>query len=223
MDYAFGNLGLHRVFAIADKQNAPSVALLERLGMHREGSFVQNAWFKGRWASEYLYAILRDQWLVRCEQGGAVVQNLKIVSEPQASPEDTAVIRDGLARFNVAATRHTYFSPVAIFLRDDRGAVLGGALGDVWGGWLDLTFLWVAEPVRGMGYGERLLWAAEDEARAQDCQGIYLETFGFQARPFYERFAYEVFAELPPRPAGYTSYFMKKRLEGPRTDANLGA
>ena len=79
------------------------------------------------------------------------MRNLRITSEPQASPEDTAIICDGLARFNVAATQHTYYSPLAILLRDDRDAVLGGALGDVWGGWLDLTFLWVAEPLRGKG------------------------------------------------------------------------
>ena len=29
--------------------------------------------------------------------------------------------------------------------------VLGGAFGDVWGGWLELTFLWVADPLRGQG------------------------------------------------------------------------
>ena len=222
LDHAFGYLALHRVVAIVDKENVPSVALVERLGMNREGSFVQNAWVEGHWTSEYLYTILRDQWRRKREQGGMVEQDLKITSEPRASPEDTAVIRDGLARFNVAATRHTYYSPVAIFLRDDRGAVLGGALGDVWGGWLDLTFLWVAEPIRGKGYGERLLRAAEDEARAQGCRGIYLETFGFQARPFYERFGYEVFAELPDHPVAHTSYFMKKTLECRRTDTAPG-
>jgi GNAT superfamily N-acetyltransferase len=140
------------------------------------------------------------------------MRNLRITSESRASPEDAAVIHDGLARFNVAATKHTYYSPVAIFLRDDRDAVLGGALGDVWGGWLDLVYLWIAEPLRGQGYGERLLQAAEDEARAHGCRGVFLETFGFQARPFYERYGYEVFAELPDRPAGYVSYFMKKTL-----------
>jgi RimJ/RimL family protein N-acetyltransferase len=63
LDYSFGELGLHRIFAIADCRNASSVALLERLGMRREGHFVQNVWFKGGWASEYLYAVLRDEWL----------------------------------------------------------------------------------------------------------------------------------------------------------------
>jgi RimJ/RimL family protein N-acetyltransferase len=63
LDYAFGELNLHRVYAITDQENTPSVALLERLGMRREGSFAENLWFKGRWASEYLYAILRYEWL----------------------------------------------------------------------------------------------------------------------------------------------------------------
>jgi RimJ/RimL family protein N-acetyltransferase len=63
LDYAFGDLGLHRVVAITDRENEPSWALLERLGMRREGCFVQNAWFKGRWTSEYLYAVLDDEWL----------------------------------------------------------------------------------------------------------------------------------------------------------------
>jgi RimJ/RimL family protein N-acetyltransferase len=63
LDYAFGTLGLHRVVAIVDCRNAPSVALLERVGMRREGHFIENVWFKGSWADEYLYAVLRDEWL----------------------------------------------------------------------------------------------------------------------------------------------------------------
>jgi RimJ/RimL family protein N-acetyltransferase len=63
LDYAFDALGLHRVVAIADCRNAPSVVLLERVGMRREGHFVENVWFKGGWADEYLYAVLKDEWL----------------------------------------------------------------------------------------------------------------------------------------------------------------
>jgi RimJ/RimL family protein N-acetyltransferase len=48
LDYAFGQLDLHGVYAITDQENAPSMALLERLGMRREDGFVENAWFKGR-------------------------------------------------------------------------------------------------------------------------------------------------------------------------------
>jgi RimJ/RimL family protein N-acetyltransferase len=62
LDYVFFNLEMHRVTAITDCQNHRSVALLDRLGMRREGHFIQNVWFKGRWGDEYLYAILREEW-----------------------------------------------------------------------------------------------------------------------------------------------------------------
>ena len=65
LDHAFGVLGLHRVSALVDRENGPSVAVLERIGLRREGAFVENAWFKGRWSSEYLYAVLREEWLAR--------------------------------------------------------------------------------------------------------------------------------------------------------------
>lgn len=63
LDYVFTKLKLHRVTAITDCENEKSFTLLERLGMRREGHFVQNIWFKGKWGSEYSYAILRDEWL----------------------------------------------------------------------------------------------------------------------------------------------------------------
>jgi GNAT superfamily N-acetyltransferase len=140
------------------------------------------------------------------------MRNLKIVSEPHAGPEELTFVREAIARHNVAVTRDTYYSPLAIFLRDERDAVMGGAFGDVWGGWLELKFLWVAEPLRGQGFGERLLRTAEEEARTHGCRGIFLNTFSFQARPFYERFGYEVFGELPHYPAGHSLFFMKKIL-----------
>jgi len=62
LDYVFTKLGLHRVTAITDCENERSAALLGRLGMRREGHFIQNVWFKGKWGSEYLYAILREEW-----------------------------------------------------------------------------------------------------------------------------------------------------------------
>jgi RimJ/RimL family protein N-acetyltransferase len=62
LDYTFLTLGLHRMIAITDCENAASVALLERLGLRREGHFLQNVWFKGQWGDEYLYAILQEEW-----------------------------------------------------------------------------------------------------------------------------------------------------------------
>jgi GNAT superfamily N-acetyltransferase len=141
------------------------------------------------------------------------VTDPKIVSEPRAESADATFVRDGLALYNVATTGHSYYSPLAIFLKDERDAVLGGALGHVWGGWLDLDTLWVSEPFRGHGYGAKLLTAAEDEARTQGCHGVFLTTFSFQARPFYEKSGYEVVADVSDYPKGHSFHVLKKSLE----------
>jgi RimJ/RimL family protein N-acetyltransferase len=53
LDYVFGGLGKHRVIADTDARNTPAACLLERVGMRREGHFVENIWFKGGWGDEY--------------------------------------------------------------------------------------------------------------------------------------------------------------------------
>lgn len=65
LDYAFINLDLHRVIAVVDTENVGPVRLFERVGLRREGCFVKNVWFKGRWADEYLFALLQAEWLSR--------------------------------------------------------------------------------------------------------------------------------------------------------------
>jgi len=62
LDFAFSELKLHRVTAITDCENLKSVALLSKLGMRREGHYLQNIWFKGKWGDEYSYALLEDEW-----------------------------------------------------------------------------------------------------------------------------------------------------------------
>lgn len=62
MAYLFDVLALHRVSAYCDEANLASWHLMERVGMRREGHFIENIWFKGAWASEYQYALLRSEW-----------------------------------------------------------------------------------------------------------------------------------------------------------------
>ncbi|MGD9894319.1 MAG: GNAT family N-acetyltransferase [Dehalococcoidia bacterium] len=65
LDHLLLHAGLDRVEADVDPRNRPSWSLLDRLGMRREGHRIQSQWFKGHWADEYLYAILRGEWLAR--------------------------------------------------------------------------------------------------------------------------------------------------------------
>jgi aminoglycoside 6'-N-acetyltransferase len=72
LDFAFGELGLHRVAAITDARNAAAASLLERIGMRREGHFLQSVWYKGAWGDEFRFAILRSEWADRENAAAAV-------------------------------------------------------------------------------------------------------------------------------------------------------
>jgi RimJ/RimL family protein N-acetyltransferase len=67
VDYLFRVLDLHRVMADCDVENAASIRLLERLGFRREAHYLESFWLEteSRWGSEYLYAMLQREWLLR--------------------------------------------------------------------------------------------------------------------------------------------------------------
>jgi GNAT superfamily N-acetyltransferase len=145
------------------------------------------------------------------------MKNLRVVVEPHAADSLKQFVRDGLGAYNLTVTGCEEYYLVSIFLRDANDEVLGGVLGEIWAQWLFVSHLWVAAPLRGHGYGHKLLRAAEDYATERGCRNAYLTTFSFQARPFYEKLGYEVFAELEDFPPGHKHYFLKKRLvEGGR-------
>jgi RimJ/RimL family protein N-acetyltransferase len=58
----FEVLGLHRVIARVEAQNAPSRRLAERIGMRQEAELLLNEWFKGGWSSEVDFAMLESEW-----------------------------------------------------------------------------------------------------------------------------------------------------------------
>ncbi|MGZ8599938.1 MAG: GNAT family N-acetyltransferase [Actinomycetota bacterium] len=57
---AFGPLGLHRVEANVQPDNARSIALVERLGFRREGYSPRYLKIAGRWRDHVRYAILAE-------------------------------------------------------------------------------------------------------------------------------------------------------------------
>jgi aminoglycoside 6'-N-acetyltransferase len=65
LDLAFGEVGLHRVYAELDPRNTPSVRLCARLGMRHEAHFLEHMMFKGDWADTGIYGILDREWAAR--------------------------------------------------------------------------------------------------------------------------------------------------------------
>jgi GNAT superfamily N-acetyltransferase len=101
---------------------------------------------------------------------------------------------------------------IHIFIRDKENKVAGGVIGQIFGGWLHVSLLWIEETMRNRGKGTKLLKMAEDEAMKIGCKYAHLDTYSFEARPFYEKHGYALFATLDNYPEGYSKYFLKRKL-----------
>lgn len=131
------------------------------------------------------------------------------------APPDAArqVIVNGLVAYNQSRTGIADHRPLALLLHDEQGDVVGGLWGRTAYAWLFVELLFVPETLRGRGVGRALMQEAEDEARARGAVGVWLDTFGFQARPFYEALGYRVFGEIADYPPGFSRYYLQKRLD----------
>jgi RimJ/RimL family protein N-acetyltransferase len=67
LTFGFEELRLHRIFVDIDPRNAASLRVAEKVGLRREGHFVETTWTKGEWADSVVFALLdreyRAQWL----------------------------------------------------------------------------------------------------------------------------------------------------------------
>ncbi|MSP76778.1 MAG: GNAT family N-acetyltransferase [Rhodospirillaceae bacterium] len=140
---------------------------------------------------------------------------LEMVFDPTENSPSAERVKNGVIFHNFAATGVTAFYLTNFFLKSERGELMGGLLGMIWGGCLHISILWVDEAARGEGNATRMMDAAEAYAREHHCHLATLYTHSFQARPFYEKRGYEVFGTLEDYPPAHAKYFLKKRLSPP--------
>ena len=117
--------------------------------------------------------------------------------------------------FNASASGRprTAKEDFAVLLRGDDSATFGGLWGAVFSDRLFIELLYVPDSLRGQDLGSQLMAEAEAHARAQNLTGVWLETYSFQARPFYEKIDYAVVGEITDMPPGGARYFLSKRLK----------
>jgi ribosomal protein S18 acetylase RimI-like enzyme len=137
---------------------------------------------------------------------------MRIEIETTPSEDTLAVVRAGMRRYTESRVPFEEYADLALVGRADDGAVVAAALGETGRGWLHVSVVWVDERCRGQGLGTQLVNAMEAEAIRRGCGGAYLDTFSYQARPFYEKLGYEVFGTLEDYPAGHQRFYMRKKL-----------
>ncbi|HEX9979627.1 MAG TPA: GNAT family N-acetyltransferase [Flavobacterium sp.] len=62
LEFLFDTHQIHRVVETVDAENVASLSLLRRTGFREEGHFIENIFFKGKWGSEYQFAMLKSEW-----------------------------------------------------------------------------------------------------------------------------------------------------------------
>ena len=62
LTFLFDTKEIHRVVEKVDAENFASISLLKSIGFKQEGHFIENIFFKGKWGSEFQYAMLKREW-----------------------------------------------------------------------------------------------------------------------------------------------------------------
>jgi GNAT superfamily N-acetyltransferase len=137
---------------------------------------------------------------------------LTFTIESDPSPSDVKALGDGLTEHALPTTGVPGFLPLAVFARDGGGRLAGGISAMVNWNWLQIQLVWISPELRRTGLGSQLLSRIESAGRERGCTNAHLDTFSYQARPFYERHGYELFATLDDYPSGHQRFFLRKAL-----------
>lgn len=129
------------------------------------------------------------------------------------SEADLAVLMGGIRAYNDTQAGEADLRWLGLLVRDAPGRpVLGGLWARMSRGWMFIELLVLPEHGRRAGLGTELMDRAEAAVREVGGRGVWLDTFSFQARPFYEKRGYAVFGEIPDYPAPHSRFLLWKRL-----------
>ena len=136
--------------------------------------------------------------------------------EPDTADELRNAVLAGLYGYNDRFAGPMENSMLTIGARDAEKKIIGGLIANLQPGWkwMHLQRLWVEESHRRAGIGRLLVETAEKEGRTRGCLHVAVDTFEFQAREFYEKQGYRVYAVLEDYPVGHRKFLLRKTFPG---------
>ena len=136
---------------------------------------------------------------------------IELQTDPTSS--DMAVIVAGLTDYNASQADGEVPEYLILVVRDADLNVVGGLVASTYLGWLQIHVVWMLDALRKRGYGTALMRRAEHEALLRGCPRAFLETFSFQALPFYEKLGYQVVGRIADFPPGGARYALTRALD----------
>lgn len=136
------------------------------------------------------------------------------ISVPTTQEEE--FLDDELMVYNLRAvppTQDVPFIKICRCAKDEKGNVIGGVLAcAVLWHVLHIESVWVDDAWRGNDIATKLLMEVEKEAIEKGCYRSVVDTYDFQAKPFYEKCGYQVCGQVEDMPKGHTYYYLTKVL-----------
>lgn len=127
--------------------------------------------------------------------------------------EDIQILYDGLKDHMIAQRDLKPISFFGYFIRDNDGKVVGGCNGCFLYGCLVVDTLWVAESLRGQGYGTKLMQEAERLGVEGECRFMTINTMDWEALDFYKKLGFNIEFERKGFEKGSIFYFLRKELK----------
>ncbi|MBS0969411.1 N-acetyltransferase [Chimaeribacter arupi] len=139
---------------------------------------------------------------------------MKLTVVPEVTDTDREALFSGLRGYNRQFIDTRDWGQFGVYARNNAGDMTGGLIASRKGVWLCIDYLWVSEHLRGTGLGSQLVALAEQEGVRTGCRHALVDTFSFQALPFYVKQGYLLQMSLPdfPEPGIQRHYLTKPEL-----------
>ncbi|CZG89312.1 ribosomal-protein-alanine acetyltransferase [Legionella pneumophila] len=137
---------------------------------------------------------------------------LEFVVDPKLLEQQDKIIRDGIMNFNAPFTGAKP-DRYSIYVKDNDGHIIGGAIVYAHKHSIYVDVLWVSEKYRGMGIGAELLRNIETEAMKRGIPESTLDTFSFQAEGFYLKQGYKHLGTIKNYLEGHDRIYLRKKLK----------
>lgn len=110
--------------------------------------------------------------------------------------------------------------PYTIFITSDKNKIIAGAIGQIIeyariGKSCKISTIWVDENHRKKGLGKKIMDELTNYATNKNCKNVHLETYEWQAKPFYEKCGFSTVAIAPnvQKMKAMEQYYMMKTLQ----------
>lgn len=137
---------------------------------------------------------------------------MRFIVTPAPSESEIADIRSHLRQYNQQFVQCGDVESLAVFAMSEEGSRTGALTALTWGNWLQIQLLWVSDESRGQGIGSQLLSQAEAAAKERGCLFSLIDTFSFQALPFYLQRGYETRMILDNFPEDQQRFYLTREL-----------